>query len=141
MDIFVYSRSALEAVRPHKVAHVVISITSSPKDVARLRPNTMCRGVLRLSFPDADVPSARYPEANLFSREQATKIWTFVQQHLFESQSIIVHCDAGVSRSSAVAAALARVLNDDDAEFFGGRYRPNMRVYRTLLETRPPSLP
>jgi hypothetical protein len=39
-----------------------------------------------------------------------------------------------VSRSPAVAAALSKVLTGDDAAFFGGRYRPNMRVYRTLLE-------
>jgi predicted protein tyrosine phosphatase len=35
-------------------------------------------------------------------------------------QRIIVHCDASVSPSSAVAAALARALNDDDTEFFDG---------------------
>jgi predicted protein tyrosine phosphatase len=76
----------------------------------------------------------------MFSRKQASEVWTFTQQHLSEIQRIIVHCDAGVSRSSAVGAALARVLNDDDSEFFGGRYRPNMRVYRTLLDARPSSL-
>ena len=141
MVIFVYSRSALDAVRPHEVPHVIISITSSPDDVARLRLNKMYRGVLRLSFPDAEVPSDLYVEATLFSPEHARKVWTFVQEHLPEIQRIIVHCDAGVSRSPVVAAALARVLNDDDTEFFGGRYRPNMRVYRTLLETRPTLLP
>lgn len=137
MDFFVYSRNALDAARPHEVPHIIISITSSPDGVARLRANKTCRGVLRVSFPDADVPSDQHAEGVLFSREQAMKVWTFVQQHLPEIERIIVHCDAGVSRSPAVAAALARVLNDDDAEFFGGRYRPNMRVYRTLLETRP----
>jgi predicted protein tyrosine phosphatase len=140
MDIFVYSRSALEAVKPHEVPHVIISITSSPDDVAPLRPNKMCQGVLRLSFPDAEEPSNLYAEADLFSREHARKIWTFTQQHLTQIERIIVHCDAGVSRSSAVAGALARVLNNNDSEFFGGRYRPNRRVYRILVETRPPSL-
>ncbi len=141
MKIFVYSRSALDAVRPHEVAHVIISITSHPDDVARLRLNEMCRGVLRLSFPDAEVPSDLHVETSLFSREQAMEIWTFTEKHLSQIERVIVHCDAGVSRSPAVAAALARVLNDDDTEFFGGRYRPNMRVYRFLLEARPPSLP
>jgi predicted protein tyrosine phosphatase len=139
MQIFVYSRSALDAVRPHEVPHVIISITSHPDDVARLRVNEMCRGVLRLSFPDAELPSDLHTEANLFSPEQAMEIWTFTQQHVAEIERLIVHCDAGVSRSPAVAAALARALNGDDTEFFGGRYRPNMRVYRLLLEARPPS--
>lgn len=135
MDIFVYSRRALEAARPHEVPHVVLSITSSPDDVARLRANAMCRGILRLSFPDADAPSEMYAEAELFSREQAVRIWEFVREHRPAIERIVVHCDAGVSRSPAVAAALAHVLNGDDAEYFAGRYRPNMRVYRTLLET------
>jgi predicted protein tyrosine phosphatase len=140
MMIFVYSREAVEVVRPHEVPHVIISITSHTDDVARLPINEMCRGVLRLSFPDAEAPSELYAEANLFSEEHATTIWTFTQGHLSEIGRMIVHCDAGVSRSAAVAAALARVLNDDDSEFFGGRYRPNMRVYRLLLGARPPSL-
>ena len=141
MKIFVYSRSALDAVRPHEVPHVIVSITSHADDVARLRINEMCRGVLRLSFPDAEVPSDLHVEANLFSQQQAAEIWMFTQQHVSEIERIIVHCDAGVSRSAAVAAALARVLNEDDTEFFGGRYRPNMRVYRMLLEGRPRPLP
>ena len=87
------------------------------------------------------MPSDLHVETSLFSREQAMEIWTFTEKHLSQIERVIVHCDASVSRSPAVAAALARVLNDDDTEFFGGRYRPNMRVYRFLLEARPPSLP
>lgn len=46
---------------------------------------------------------------------------------------MVLHCDAGMSRSPGVAAALSKVLVGDDSQFFK-RYRPNMRVYRTLLE-------
>ena len=104
-----YSRNALDAARPHEVSHIIISITSSSDDVARLRANKTCRGVLRLSFPDADVPSEQHAEDVLFSREHAMKVWTFVQQHLPEIERIIVHCDAGVSRSPAVAAAISSI--------------------------------
>jgi predicted protein tyrosine phosphatase len=135
MEIFVYSRHALEAARPHEVPHVIISITSSPDDVAYLRANETCRDVLRLSFPDAEAPSDRFREEDLFSPAHAAQIWNFVQQHRSRVERIVVHCDAGVSRSPAVGAAIARALNGDDAEFFGGRYTPNMRVYRTLLRT------
>ena len=132
---FVYSRSALDAARPHEVPHILISITSSPDDMARVRSNPACLGILRLSFVDAESASDQYTERDLFSREHATMIWSFVLQHRLDIERIIVHCDAGVSRSPAVGAALARVFNGSDAEFFGGRYRPNMRVYRMLLET------
>jgi len=135
MEIFVYSRDAFEAVRPHEVPHVVISITSSPDDAVPPRPNAACRGLLRLSFPDAEAPSERFSEGELFSRAHASQIWEFVDLHRSRIERIVVHCDAGVSRSSAVAAAIARVIHGDDAEFFGGRHRPNMRVYRTLLDT------
>lgn len=134
MQFYVYSRYGFEATRPHEVPHVVISITSSPDDQARIRANPQCRGVLRLSFADADVASEIIGEDALFTPEQARRIWEFVVAHRDHVERIIVHCDAGVSRSPAVAAALARALNGDDSEFFGGRYTPNRRVYRLLLE-------
>jgi predicted protein tyrosine phosphatase len=137
MDIYVYSRSAIEATRPHEVPHVIVSITSSPADVARLRTTDACRGVLRLSFLDADVPSDQHPEAELFSETQAASVWAFVMQHRGAIDRLVVHCDAGVSRSPAVAAAIAKALGVDDTDYFGGRYRPNMRVYRMLLDAYP----
>ncbi len=134
MDVYVYSRSAFEAVRPHEVPHVIVSITSAPDDLARIRHNPRCLGVLRLSFPDAETASEQYAESTLFSAADADAIWRFVLEHRERIERIIVHCDAGVSRSPAVAAALLRVLDGDDATLFGGRYRPNMRIYRMLLE-------
>jgi hypothetical protein len=73
-----------------------------------------------------------------FSCEQAMKVWQFVLRHLPEIERSLVHCDAGMSRSPAVAAAISKVLTGDDSAFFGGRYRPNIRVYRTLLEAHDP---
>jgi predicted protein tyrosine phosphatase len=138
MEFFVYSRRGLEAARPHEVPHVIISITSAPDDVARLRANDQCRGVLRLSFPDADAPSVQFAEADLFSPSQAMQVWDFVLRHRGDIHRIVLHCDAGVSRSPAVAAAVARVLGGDGAEFLSGKYRPNQRVYRLLLDAAPP---
>ncbi len=134
MELFVYSRSAIASVRPHDAPHVIISITSHVDDVASLRTNTSCRGVLRLSFVDVEAPSVHYPEEVLFSASQATSIWDFVDGHRAKIERILVHCDAGVSRSAAVAGAIARAWNGDEAEFSGGRYRPNGRVYRMLLD-------
>lgn len=133
-DFYVYSRQGLAAARPHEVPHIVISITSSVDDVARLPENTRCRGTLRLAFPDAAVASEVHAEGVLFSREQALDVWRFVRQHLDGIERIVVHCDAGMSRSPALAAALSKILAGDDAQFFGGRYRPNERVYRMVLD-------
>jgi predicted protein tyrosine phosphatase len=92
---------------------------------------------LRLHFPDADVASEQFPEGLLFAPEHAREIWDFVLRHR-DVERVVIHCDAGISRSPAVAAALARVLNGDDVEFFAGRYRPNMRVYTLRLDYAPP---
>jgi predicted protein tyrosine phosphatase len=134
VELFVYSRSAIAAVRPHDAPHVIISITSHEEDHASLRTNAACRGVLRLSFVDAETPSAHHPEETLFSTAHAASIWEFVYRHRPQIERILAHCDAGVSRSAAVAAAIARVLNGDDAEFSSGRYRPSARVYRMLID-------
>lgn len=132
MDFFVYSRGAIEALAPHDVAHVIISITTTADDQAKLRLGTACRGVLRLSFIDADEQRDDQPHV-LFGREQARAILDFVTEHRDAIERVVVHCDAGLSRSPAVAAALAVCLGQSDQEFFQ-RYRPNMRVYRTLLD-------
>ena len=139
MKLFVYSRRALEAVQPHEVPHVIISITSGQQDVARIRSNEHCRGVLRLWFPDAEVESEKFSEPDLFSPQHARKIWDFVRAHR-DVERIVIHCDAGVSRSAAVAAALARIIRGDDTEFFTGKYQPNMRVYRLLLDSAPSAI-
>lgn len=66
-------------------------------------------------------------------QRRAEKIWTFVDAHCANIEAIVVHCDAGASRSAAVAAALAKVLSGDDRDFSRGRYEPNARVYEMLL--------
>jgi len=134
VEIFIYSRGAIERIPPHEVPHVIVSITSSESDQARLPPSPHCRALLRLSFADADATSESIPEHALFSRKHARAIWGLLEEHMPYIERFIVHCDAGMCRSPAVAAAISKVVTGDDAEYFR-RYRPNMRVYRTMLET------
>ena len=48
---------------------------------------------------------------------------------------MIVHCDAGISRSSGVAAAILKAKTGDDSQIFNNpKYRPNMRCYRIVLD-------
>lgn len=132
MEFFVYSRHAIETLPPHDVPHVVISITTTAEDVARIPQNEHCRGVLRLWFRDVDQVSEQHPEETLFRPEHAKRIWELVRAHRAEIERVLVHCDAGMCRSPAVAAAIARALGEDDEPFFR-RYMPNRRVYRMLL--------
>ena len=132
MDLLVYSRGAIERLPPHEVSHVIISITTTSDDVARVPIGERCREVLRLSFLDADVlpPDG---SGRLFGVDDAQAILSLLDRQREHVERIVLHCDAGLSRSPAVAAALAVCLGQSDQPFFR-RYRPNMRVYRTLLD-------
>ncbi len=70
----------------------------------------------------------------------ANNIVNFVN-NFNEIDTIIVHCDAGQSRSAGVAAAIAKFFNGDDEQFFSGggmygspRYTPNRLAYRKVLQ-------
>lgn len=65
--------------------------------------------------------------------KDAKNIVDFVETFKNEVDLIVVHCEAGISRSSATAGALSLVLNGSDKEFFEGTYYPNMFVYRKIL--------
>ena len=163
MDFFVYSRLALEAARPHdEAAHLIISIrTPGDPDKVKLPLSKRTLGVLHMEFHDIDrgphwdddataTPEvleyrasekkrwkdriAYLGEDVLFNPKMAAELVGFVRAERPEPvERIIVHCDAGLSRSPAVAAALSRVLDGDDDAYFK-RYRPNMKVYRGILD-------
>jgi predicted protein tyrosine phosphatase len=124
-------------------AHIIISISTPAYEQAKVATNSHTKGVLRLQFHDLDeAPNpewqANYGQPVLFGKEHAKRIKSFVIR--YRPEEIIVHCDAGISRSPAVAAALSMYFNGEDYEFWctGGMYndrgyRPNQLVYKTLL--------
>ena len=143
MKITVMSRE--NAVRycheQHEERTVIISI-SDPYYIYSTAPFTSrtngVAGVLRLRFADADHVAGtdvygRTAYANdLMSDEDAKNVISFLKR--YPRSNVIVHCDAGISRSSGVAAALMKYFNGDDSEIFdSGRYRPNMWCYRKML--------
>lgn len=135
-EFYIYSRQAVEAMQPHDEAlHIIVSIRTpgDPKQVV-LRTSKTTLAVVHLSFHDMDrvVPGEEEIEPELFQHEHAHQILGAVKAHP-EAQRLIVHCDAGWSRSPAVAAALSKILLGDDDYFFQ-RYHPNMLVYRRILE-------
>jgi predicted protein tyrosine phosphatase len=141
-EFIVYNRETIESIEPHDVPHVIVSIRS-PKDpneaILPIGPNTL--GIVRLVFHDMDDfhKKALAPEkwekyeADCFSTSHARQILELVKDHP-SAERLLVHCDAGFSRSPAVAAALSKILTGDDTYFFK-HYAPNMRVFRTILET------
>ena len=72
---------------------------------------------------------------NGITKEQAKQIATFVKKHYGNVEQIIVHCEAGISRSAGVAAAILKYFTNDDSQIFDSyKYRPNTLCYRNVLE-------
>jgi predicted protein tyrosine phosphatase len=68
----------------------------------------------------------------LFSEKHAESIYDFIDRHEGYSE-IIIHCAAGMSRSPAIAWALAEFFGSTTAEFFyTANYWPNQHIY-TLM--------
>lgn len=93
--------------------------------------------VLPLSFSDADGPGKDVygldvDEEDLMNDEDAVKIARFVNEN--RDKLIIVHCDAGISRSAGVGAAIAKYFTGNADTFFNsGRYSPNMWCYSKTM--------
>jgi predicted protein tyrosine phosphatase len=112
--------------------YVMISI-SCVNDAATIPHREHCKDILRLEFDDVDRPIEGM-NVSLFNKEHANKILDFFEKWENKVAWMIVHCDAGLSRSPAVAAALTRVQHRFDYDFWK-RYLPNSRVYSILLNT------
>ena len=124
-----------EAARQYSYKHIgektiIISIT----DVASL-PNKFCSNVdivavCRVSFDDVEKG-----QMNCITKEDAQKILDFMEKHN-DVNNVIVHCEAGISRSAGVCAALMWIFNGSDMDIFSNpKFKPNMTAYRTVINT------
>ena len=70
-----------------------------------------------------------------FDLKMAKEIVDFVANFVtWENLELIVcQCDAGISRSAGIAAALAKCLNGDDKYYFK-HFLPNSLVYSQIIK-------
>ena len=74
------------------------------------------------------------PLDNPITPEQAESIAAFVKKHFDKAEVIVCQCFAGISRSSAIAAAIADYYNIESEDYFGSAdYAPNILVYNLVL--------
>ena len=71
-------------------------------------------------------------DIKLFTDEEAEWILAFVNDYIEKIELIVVHCEAGISRSAGIAGALSVIYNGSD-EYYFKHYIPNMLVYRKIL--------
>ena len=105
-----------------------ISITSGHEHPVLSETNRV--GLLRLVFDDITQPDL--PQS--FTPALATEILDFVASVWDKAGAFLIHCDVGLSRSPAVAAALSRIYYGDDGPWFELDF-PNRLVYDVLVET------
>lgn len=118
--------------------HVLISITDGHRDPPELESNKNRKAILFLNFDDVDeteMSKWTVVQYSPMSRSQARKILDFIDVFKDDISLIVCQCGAGISRSPAVAAALAKIFNGDDAFIFDNPYyKPNMHVYKLILQ-------
>jgi predicted protein tyrosine phosphatase len=128
MNFDVQNRSSISKVSFSK-PHVVISI-SNPGDAYADIVETNLIDVLYLFFDDIVTPMPGYVA---FNESHAIEILKFWNRYQNEVDLFIAHCNAGMSRSPGVIAALNKIYNNDDLHWFKMK-SPNMLVYKTILE-------
>lgn len=128
MTFRVFNRHNIQRVRV-KVPYITVSISDKVENLPVLPPDDLRLGVLQLAFFDTEVRDY----ADSFTPELARQILRFVKKYIKHIDLIVCQCDAGISRSAGTAAALSKIINGDDMEFFRPPYHPNRLVYHTLL--------
>lgn len=136
-------KSRREAVYENGVhdPHIIISIFTPGDEPPQVCQNQYTKQVVQFAFDDLDRtpgPATRLALGHpvIFGDLEAKKIIDIVEFWKDKGiDHIICHCDAGISRSAGVASALSKYYNGTDNEFFNSaKYRPNMLVYRTILD-------
>lgn len=119
-----------------KTPHTIISITDPDRGVPAFKPNENRLGILHLQFYDLEDISAQMEPKDaveylaqfghgLFKDEQAAEIVDFVEGIKDRIKGILIHCEAGVSRSAAVAAVIELMLNSSNKRVLqDGQYSP-----------------
>ena len=116
------------------VPWAAISIVTEPPWPQLLEENRV--GLLQLEFMDAEFvrPTSKWGNGlSIFNECHATQILDFVQNVWDQVECFLIHCDAGLSRSPAVAAAIERIYYEDDSYWFATK-TPNSLVYRKILD-------
>ena len=135
MEILVFSRDEIETGVRITSAYVVISIRDPGKPQTKIKKQPGLRDALYLAFNDSE-PSTLLqlpPEIKNISPSQADEICEFVHRHKADVGAIVVHCEQGMSRSPAVAAAISDALGLDPKRFWQ-LYTPNEYVYHAVSD-------
>ncbi len=133
MDIVIMNRTNArkESFKRNRPDTAIISITDHRLSFNTFANARWIKSVLKLKFDDVTEDGAF---GFCITDEDAAAIRTFIKSVEDKVQRLIVHCEAGVSRSAGVAAAITKALHGDDMPIFNStQYCPNMTCYKKVL--------
>lgn len=111
---------------------LLISITCpETKDLPKFHLNENILYIHRMKFHD--LTEAYNEECQLLTNDQLLELQSIIDGYKNQINQIVVHCAAGISRSSAIAAGLALYLGDsDDFIWTTKRYLPNKHCFTIM---------
>lgn len=136
MNIQIMSRLEIMqyCIMPHFDTSAIISINNIPTETFpkttsafKSRDNGV-QEVLSLYFNDEILRAHQ-----CMTEEDAEKVAIFARKYIDKVDTLIVHCQGGISRSAGVAGALMKFFNKDDTPAFSGMRVPNMTCYRLTM--------
>jgi predicted protein tyrosine phosphatase len=131
IEFEILSRKKAQRRRPQK-PHLLISITDAGSSHPKFPRNPWRKKTVRLKFDDIKRTRPGYVA---FSEKDALKILKAMLENI-NVPLVLVHCEAGISRSSATAAALSVIFNIHELDVWDHPdYSPNKRVYKGILRT------
>jgi predicted protein tyrosine phosphatase len=118
--------------------YVVISLSDTDAAPPAIYPHDMLRDRLALHFDDV-YPQHCFDESGsrLFcemSEGDAQEIAVFVRRWWGRVATIVVHCHAGLSRSTGVAAAIRTHHGQDEADLYELPRNPNRHCLALVRE-------
>lgn len=136
MKFLIFNRNLTEqesiVTRNCSEPHIWISIRNNDDFDCKLPENHFRKASLFLMFDDDE---KERPGVILMTDKQAKQIVEFVDENKKGIDLICVNCEAGKSRSSAVALALSELMNGHDSGIRGNsNYCPNLFVKDLIIK-------
>lgn len=134
-QILILSRESAEDYFPLKTS-AVISISDPEKPfVSYIDPTNLIKGELKLKFHDIEKEheDLKTPQYKTITSSEAKLIADFIKEFATNIEIFVINCEAGISRSSAIAAVISEYIYKTSYWVWSSpMYHPNQTVYNLV---------